>query len=777
MLHKISHNINKTDVSYKMAFFSITGVFLVFILLNALFPLRIDIRYSTIITDKDSTVIHAFLTPDDKWRMYTRLDEITPQLRKAIVYKEDRFFYYHPGINPLAIVRAALNNVYTGHRTSGASTITMQVARLLQPKKRSYLNKILEMFRALQLEWHFSKNEILQLYLNLVPYGGNIEGVKSASVIYFGKAPNHLSIGEIASLSIVPNDPNSLMPHAGNRILLNKRNKWLARYKKAGLFKEQYITDALEEPLDAYRRDVPRFAPHLSYRLKDRYYKNSIIYTTLDLEIQRKVQKLVRDHTKHLYFSNIKNAIALVIDNTDNNVLAYVGSADFSNAEDGGQVDGIRALRSPGSTLKPLLYGLCFDHGLITPKSVITDVPTSFGGYEPENYNGCFNGNVSVEYALCNSLNIPAVKMLEQYQPLSFMTVLGKINFRFIEKHKNQFGLSSILGGCGVTMEELTGLYCAFAHKGIFNHLKYVPYDTLKDNTKVLSPQSTFMITEILTELTRPDLPNEWQNSAHMPKIAWKTGTSYGRKDAWSIGYNKDYTIGVWVGNFSGEGVPELTGVNMAAPLLFKIFNTVDYHSETEWYSMPDGLEARFVCSESGNLPAFFCNNQVMDYYIPGISPNKKCEHMKMVLVNPDSTVSYCMSCKPEAGYIKALYPNYSPEIIQYFEDHHIPYKKIPPHNSKCERLHSGSAPTIISPIHMNDYYVNELDSMQIMLKCNAANDVETVYWYINKEFYKSAKADEQLFFQPAEGNIDISCSDDKGRNTDISIQVFYVEL
>ncbi|MGD2035107.1 MAG: penicillin-binding protein 1C, partial [Bacteroidales bacterium] len=717
----MKYSIGKYGKWLQYAVSFVVAYYMLILLLSAIFPPHINTEYSKIILSRDTTLLHAFLTTDDKWRMYTRLDEITPELKSAIVFKEDKYFYYHPGINPVSIVRAALNNLKSRKRTSGASTITMQVARLLEPKERTYKNKLKEIFRATQLEISFTKDEILQMYLNLVPFGSNIEGVKSASVIYFGKMPNHLSIGEIAALSIIPNRPVSLQLGDNNEYIYRERNKWLNRYKKAGLFDDKYIEDARREPLMASRREIVRMAPHLSYRLKSELPGSSIIYSSIEPEIQLKAEKIVKNYVQRFYFQNIKNATAIIIDNTTREVLAYVGSADFENNEDGGQVDGIRAVRSPGSTLKPLLYAVAFDKGIVTPKTVITDVPVNFSGYEPENYDEQFHGNITIENALASSLNVPAVKILAEISP---PTVIGKLieaNFHTIKQQKDDLGLSLILGGCGVELEELSALYSALANQGIYKNLKY-RNDQINDKGKtIVSKEAAFMITEILTQLKRPDYPVDWDNTMNTPKIAWKTGTSYGRRDAWSIGYNKNYTVGVWMGNFSGEGVPELNGADKATPLLFQLFNAIDNNSPKDWFVIPDELGMRYVCSQSGLVPGEFCHDLIIDYYLPGISSNQKCSHLKKVYINPDSTMSYCTSCPPETGYKTALYPNLAPEIITYFEENNIHFKRVPPHNPECERLLTGSKPEITSPIHDNEYYVNVADSMQVMLSCHTA--------------------------------------------------------
>ena len=380
-----------------------------FFLLNILFPVKVDIEYSQIVTARDGTVLNAFLTSDDKWRMMTELSEITPAMQTAIIYKEDKYFYRHPGVNPGAVVRALYNNITTGTRTSGASTITMQVARLLQPKDRTYGNKFVEMFRALQIDMLYSKEEILQMYLNLVPYGGNIEGVKAASVLYLEKTPEVLSLAELTALSIIPNRPTTLRPGVNNDVIIRERNKWLNRFKSDQLFPDDIIDDALNEPFNAFRTEGPKLARHFSTRLKYQYPGKPIIKSNLIAEQQMQAEKQVGDYVRQLWGLDIHNGAAIIIDNHTHQVVAYVGSGDFFNTLDGGQVDGVQAIRSPGSTLKPLLYAIAFDEGLQTPQSIIADVPVNYSGYSPENYDEDYKGNITIEYALSHSLNIPAV--------------------------------------------------------------------------------------------------------------------------------------------------------------------------------------------------------------------------------------------------------------------------------------------------------------------------------------------------------------------------------
>ncbi len=318
------------------------------------------------------------------------------------------------------MLRAAGRNIFSGRRTSGASTITMQVVRLLEPKKRTYLNKLTESFRAVQLELHYSKAEILQLYLNLVPYGGNIEGIKAASLLYFGKAPQLLSLAEITALTIVPNRPSSLHPGTRNEALKIARNQWLTRFGKENLFDVNVIQDAISEPLIVRRLSAPKQAPHLALRLKKDFLDQPIINTTIKIQSQKQIEEQVKNYVNRLQSMNIHNAAVLVINNETMAVEAYVGSADFNNPFDGGQVDGIRAIRSPGSTLKPILYATAFDKGIITPKTVLNDVPTNFSGYEPENFDQHFNGQVTTEFALANSLEYSRSQDFEGNQYTGF---------------------------------------------------------------------------------------------------------------------------------------------------------------------------------------------------------------------------------------------------------------------------------------------------------------------------------------------------------------------
>lgn len=762
---------------YKFARLSLYA-FLFFLLADLCFPLKTKIEYAPVVRAKGDVALYTFLTKDEQWRFYTELDEISPDLSKAIIYKEDRFFYWHPGVNLLAIARALTNNVLHLKRTSGASTISMQVARLLEPKQRNFTNKFVEIFRALQLELHYSKKEILQLYLNLVPYGSNIQGVKAASLLYFNKSPDQLSLAELTALSIIPNRPNSMVIGKNNDLIISARNKWLKRFGKAGLFPSDIIEDALEEPLTAVRNAAPKLAPQFALRVKNAQPGALEINTSIDAGIQYKAEELTANYSKALQLQNIHNAAVIVIDNKSREVLAYIGSADFSDFRHHGQVDGVKAVRSPGSTLKPLLYGLAFDLGLATPKTAIADIPVNYKGYAPENYDMDYRGNVSIEEALRQSLNIPSVKMLNAMGLQHFINKLYDAGFQSVWKDRKKMGLSMVLGGCGVRLEELVALYAAFANEGQYAPLRWMKKDqgTQADSLiRILSPEAAFMVTNVLHELQRPDLPAGSVTGINIPQIAWKTGTSYGRRDAWSIGYNQRYTIGVWIGNFNGQGANELNGAGTATPLLFQLFNAIDKNSFNNPVTAPADLQYRLVCAQTGSVPNTFCTQLVMDSYIPGVSSAAPCMHLKEQYLSADGKFSYCTSCLPANGYITKTYPNIDPDLASFYHSRNINFEAIPEHNQDCNRSFDGIAPRINTLNDGATYLITDKGKQELQLSCAAANDAKMVYWYINDQFIGGVQKNEKMLFIPADRNIKISCTDDKGRSSSIFIKVKFI--
>jgi len=769
-------NMRTSAYRYRKLLWVVASLLAVFVLLNFIFPPNLSVSYSPRVLDANGHLVHIALSEDEKWRLPVEENDITPLLEKAILTKEDRWFYQHPGVNPLAILRALGRNIVRGKTTSGASTITMQVARLLEPRPRHIGSKLIEMVRAMQIEMRLSKKEILCLYLNLAPYGGNIEGIRSAAYFYLQKEPNHLSLAEITALSIIPNRPNSLTPGRQNTAIVQERNRWLQWFANKGTFSQKQIADALREPFDAERQPAPRYAPHISRTLL-RGKTSPNIKTTLQLNMQLQSEKILGDYIRSLQAYGIHNAAAVVVDNQTRSVLAYVGSANFFDTTDGGQVNGAAAVRQPGSTLKPILYGLAFDAGMLTPKTMIPDVPINYGGYVPENYDQRFNGLVSAEYALMHSLNIPAVNTLRLIGKERLLSTLALCRFNQIKKDQNKLGLSMILGGCGTTLEELTGLYCAIANNGMYQPLRFLQTGKASPGIRILTQEASFLLHETLSQTDRPDLPVNWSSTESLPKIAWKTGTSYGRRDAWSIGYNQRYTIGVWVGNFSGKGIPELSGSSIATPLLFRLFNAIDRQSHTQWYSPGTHLEQRMVCTESGLTPGPQCQQIVMDYFIPLVSPRAICEHQKEVSVSPDERISYCVYCQPAAGYRKKWFAVFPEEVQAFMEQHQASKTTIPPHNPGCTQVWDEKGPLIKSPKHQSEYFLSKQHPEPLALECQPAADVAMVHWYINDRFYKSTPARQKIFFMPDAGRQKISCTDDKGRNRNVVIEVSIIDL
>lgn len=788
------------------------SILLLFVALDLLFPLPKQKEFSKQIHAKDGTLLTAYLTSDDKWRLRTEIEEVSPELIKAIIEKEDSWFYWHLGVNPFSVVRALYKNITSGEVESGASTITMQVARMLEPKERTYINKFAEIFRALQLEIKYSKDEILELYLTLLPFGGNIEGVKSASYIYFNRPPNKLSLAQSIVLAVIPNDPNTLRldrnPTSGNENpngivipgskatwesdskfsrsdsgqagmtvihsnpIVKKRNYWINKFKQDEIFLSIDLKDAKDEPIENNRYAIPVLAPHFSYFIKENS-TGDIVNTTLNLELQQIAENILLHNVRKVFYKGITNGAVLVIDNKNSSVVAYCGSADFYDESSFGQVNGVTAIRSPGSTLKAALYAYAFDGGNLTPQMKFADIPTDFHGYQPENYDLKFYGNVSTEFALINSLNIPAVKLLEQVGLNNFISLLEGVGFDHIQKQKNKLGLSLILGGCGTNLFELTRLFTTFANNGKLYPLKFISDQEKIEGIQFFSESSSYLIAKILSGVNRSDIVN-LSNYSKLPKFAWKTGTSYGKRDAWAIGFNPNYTIGVWMGNFNGVGSPNLSGGDIAAPLLFDLFSAIDYDSDIKWFDLPKNLFERNVCSESGLLPTKYCENVTKDYAINDKSHNEICNIHKPVYVNLDQSIQYCTGCLPSSGYKKVVYPVYNPELNVWLSQNKYDFQKPPKHNPYCNSLFSEEGPKILSPTEDYEYLLEQNSGQEILLLAASDSRVQTHYWYVNDKFYRRCKPGERVFLNPKVKDLKITCLDDKGRDKSISINVKY---
>lgn len=737
-------------------------------------PIDLAPSYATEVRAADGTLYHAFLSDDDTWRFVTPPHEVPPVLLRALLLKEDRWFYRHPGVNPAAVLRAAAGNLFSGRRASGASTVTMQVVRLARPRARTYLNKTWEMLLALALELRYSKDDILAYYLARLPYGSNIEGVRAAALVYYGKPLQALSPAELTTLAIIPNRPTSLRPGRDAELLRTARNRWLRRYGALGVWDAATLASALDEPLELSRRQLPQLAPHLALRLRSEHAGSYRIASRLNLELQTRAETLLADYIRRIRHLGIANAAALVVNNRTHAVEAYVGSADFAALADGGQVDGVRAVRSPGSTLKPLLYGLAFDAGLVTPHTRLLDVPLNLSGYAPENYDGTYRGAVTASFALGNSLNVPAVALLNELGTETLLDRLESVGFEQIRADRQKLGLSVVLGGCGVRLDELVGLFAALAEGGTWQPLRYTAANHPRRSVRLLSPEAAEAITQTLRQITRPDLPNNATNVRDLPPIAWKTGTSYGRRDAWAIGYTDTYTIGVWCGNFSGAGSPLLAGADIATPLLFRLFNALDRSAASQAHLAPRPLlPTRWVCAETGLPPDTFCHSRVEDAYRPGVSPHVRCQHLQWGWVSADGTTSYCSECLPTTPTQRILLPNYPPALLAWHLDQGHRVALPPPHNPACQhQTAQRQGLRITSPTAGAEYFVERGQRQRLALRAECPPDGERIHWFVGGRFVGERPPSEAFFLEPDTGRVVITATDARGRTDNLKVYV-----
>jgi len=688
---------------------------------------------------------------------------------------EDRWFRRHPGINPVSLVRAAIGNIRAGEIVSGGSTLTMQIARMMEPKERTIAAKLVEMFRALQLELLYSKDELLELYFNLAPYGGNIEGISSAAHLYFGKPVGTLSVGEIALLTALPRSPTELRPDAHPDRAREAREKVLRRLMEHGTISAGQYADASSEPIPSERGRLPFRAPHLTRLLRDRHPERTRLTSTIDLRIQEICANLLRRHIAPLRSKNISNGAAVVIHNRTHEVRAMVGSADFFEDASSGQVNGARAPRSPGSALKPFVYAAALEQGLISERSMLEDVPVDFSGYRPVNYDESYRGIVSARRALMQSLNVPAVNLCAALTEKSIYPLLRNAGLSTLTRSQELYGLPIILGACEVNLLELTNLYAALANGGLHGPYRLRMDEPLRDGRRLFSGAAAHIVTEILAEVERPDLPSCWESALNLPKVAWKTGTSYGHRDAWSIGYNPEYTIGVWVGNFSGRGAPALVGAEAAAPLLFDIFNALGTNDSEAWFERPPTVEARPVCALSGMPASEICPTTREELHIPGLSPWATCSVHRRIAVDAQTGHRLCPHCRQGRSYHVQVVAEWPPKLATWMERNGYPVDRLPPHDPRCGSRIAGRGPIIRSPSENCDYLLREgvnTRYQKILLDASVSNTVETIYWFLDGELLYACPAEQQVFYTPAPGRHALLCMDDLGHSSKMTLWV-----
>ena len=591
-----------------------------FLILDQIYPLNLDALKkdeAKILLDKNGEIINMKLSSDGIWRFHEQ--SFPNSLKQCVVLFEDRYFYYHFGVNFASIFRAFFHNLRSDNRI-GASTITMQVARMLEPSDRSYKNKIKEIFRAFQLELHFSKDEILNLYLNLAPYGGNIEGAKAASFFYFGKELNELSYAQAALLSTIPKNPNkNRLDRVSNINALT--NRVIKMLYKANLIDLSAFKRAQAEPFKNVRiRAVVNAGDYANVA-----FKNQIVKASLDLNLQKDMLKILKDAMFSLKAKNANNAAAVVIDNKKMSVVAFIGSHD-EHARDG-KNSALNMKRNTGSTLKPFIYSLALDSGLITPSSQLIDTQIYLNEYVPKNFSNDFLGLVSAKDALNFSLNIPVINLDLKLKDNSLYELLEKVNL--VDENKEFYGSSIVLGSAEMSLIDLAHLYTIYANGGVYRPLEFAGknYKNEDKNITLISPQSAYLTAKMMSEASRSYLKNAWQYAQNTPKIAFKTGTSANSRDLYAIGVDEDYTIAVWVGNFNAEKTDKLTGLNDVSKIVFDMFKLIAQKRNLSFMSEPEGIEKVPTCLDAFSFET--CKKTALDDRIVGVKLQDKCESLR----------------------------------------------------------------------------------------------------------------------------------------------------
>ncbi|MFL6193812.1 MAG: penicillin-binding protein 1C [Thermoanaerobaculia bacterium] len=737
-----------------------------------------------VVTDRHGEPLRFFLPADDRWRFPVRLADLPPELPRALIASEDRRFYRHLGVDPLAVARAAWSNMKSGEVVSGASTITMQVARMADPGPRTLGSKLRESFRALQLERRYGKDEILELYLNLTPYGGNVEGVGAAAWFYFGKEPDQLSLGEIALLTALPRSPVRYDPTRHPKAALTARDRVLGQLAERGAFSRKELDEARGQPVPRERRRPPFLAPHFSQMVKARFRGEPRLRTTLDRSMQDVAQSQVSRRIRELRDLGIGNISAVVIDNRTRGVLALVGSADFKERAFQGQVNGALARRSPGSTLKPFLYAMALDQGRLAPDSYLLDVPTDFAGYVAENYDDRYRGRVTMRDALITSLNACAVRLLAEVGLADFHKLLLRGGLSSLDRPVGGYGLPLILGSGEVRLLDLVNLYASLAEEGQFRPLRLLEADP-DDRSRLpepeaaalFSPEAARTITEILTDVRRPDLPEAWDLTRDVPAVAWKTGTSYGHRDAWAVGYSARLTIGVWVGNFDGRPRKGIAGSQHAGPLLFDLFRALDGGGRGPL--KPDGRvrDEIEVCALSHELPGPFCPGRVRIPYLPDRTRLRACTLHRRMLVDRDTgerLAGDCVSRRPHELRLFTLYP---PELVAWWRSQGNQVQDVPRLAAACSGIPDGEPPRIVSPDGDTPYRLRRdspVEYQRIALVAQVSPGVQHLYWYQDGLLVATTEAGAMgnRFLDPIRGEHRLVVTDDSGRSDGVTYKV-----
>ncbi len=747
--------------------------FIAFIVLLLVYPLpgKLEPSWSRQILYSDGEVMRTTLSQDEKWRVFLPLKEIDPLLIKTTLCYEDRFFYYHPGINPFSVVRAIFQNLKAGKIVSGASTITMQLARIVEPKKRTILSKLVEGFRALQFELRLGKDRVLEMYLNLAPYGGNIEGVGAASLAYFGKLPHKLAPEQVAFLVSLPRNP---LIFKDMKKLREGRDRVLECMFKRGIIDEKEYKRAVATSLPAGRKPFPFEAPHASDFLLSKYPGEREIKSTIKRYLQKRVESILSSYRKSIFSSGATNASVVVIENETGRVRALVGSLDYWDRSIDGQVRGFYAFRSPGSALKPFLYALAIEEGVINPEMLIEDAPYRFSNFSPINFSGKWSGLVKAEDALAYSLNIPFVLILRRTGYRKFIDRLasGGLVGPFSPE---DYGLTVITGGMDVRLLELTNLYSALARGGVYMDYTLVE-GTRRDKRKIFRPGAVLLTLRALGKRNRPDAPDLASFTMPRTVVYWKTGTSWGRRDAWSIGFVRKYTVGVWVGNFNGEGAEGIVGAKIASPIMFDILRSIEnevWDGKFSWERRAlKELEYVRVCRFSGYKPSEGCSHTKLVQVLKDAHPHVECPFHRKFILERKTGYRACPWKQYRAGELVEKALLIFPPPVQ-----RITGKGRPPsYAPDCKISEDSHSLVVVSPVNGGTYMPVEGVKNARYVPLLAFSSYGKIHWFLNGKFIGTTVSGETLKITPPEGENTVVVQDAAGVTKKIKFHVIIVK-
>jgi penicillin-binding protein 1C len=732
---------------------------------------------NTILENEKGELLSARITPDGQWR-FPGCDSIPRKMALCIRYYEDEYFYFHPGINPVSLTRALFRNLREGRIVSGGSTITMQVVRLSRKgKPRTISQKVIEMVLALRLELGRSKKEIFRLYASHAPFGGNVVGIDAASWRYYGRPAYQLSWGESATLAVLPNAPSLIYPGRNREALRAKRDFLLRKLEEKGVLDPMSAGLARSEPLPTRPSPLPQLTPHLMDRAEKEGLRGRRVLTTIDRGLQERVGSLVERHHRHLKQNEIHNAAVLVIHIPDRKVLAYVGNTPSREEGSGSYVDIIGAPRSSGSILKPLLYACMLDDGKILPDQLVPDIPTHISGYSPLNFDRTYSGAVPASTALVRSLNVPAVRMLQSYGLERFHAKLQNLGFGSINEGPDHYGLTLILGGAEVKLWDLCRVYTGMAntlnHIGAYGYrydpgeyasLTYLVEDGLPGggaeqyvpaslkSSSIMGAASIWQCFETLTDLERPTQEGAWEKFSSSRTLAWKTGTSFGFRDAWAIGITPEYLVGVWVGNADGEGRPGLTGVNVAAPLMFDAFGLLP---STSWFEPPyDEMTEIEICSISGFRAGPHCEQPEVRM-VPGAGQLvEACPYHRIVHLDSTQEFRVHSDCYQTAGIVSTPWFVMPPAMEWYYRKQDSRYRTLPPFMPGCGEGNEQPMELIYPRETRQVYIPRGLDGRLSRLVFEVAHRETgaTVHWHLDNRYLGETTLIHQMEFLAPEG-------------------------